>query len=75
MIKFELVGKAGLTNHVNDVGKKSRPTSEDSKNNLRKNNKKKLSIATNQLFSVLDLIYPKNTTIQEKIPLYIPPQR
>jgi hypothetical protein len=34
-----------------------------------------MSVEALELYSIFDLIYTKNTQVQEKIPLYIPPQR
>lgn len=34
-----------------------------------------MSVESLELYSIFDLIYTKNTQTQEKIPLYIPPQR
>lgn len=78
-IRFELVGKSGLTTHiaapVPQPSRARRGADSETESKAGKGNKKKLSLESTTLFSVLDLIYSRNGTTQEKIPLYIPPQR
>lgn len=83
-IRFELVGKSGLTTHlglpvptIHTSGKMKKVGAAESETDsaIGKGNKKKLSLDATTLFSVLDLIYSRDLTTQEKIPLYIPPQR